>query len=886
MRQIQIETRYPVTPRSVALGLAVAMAMLAALVAPSAHAAFGVSSFSGQVAASDGTAENRAGAHPASASVSVEFNNHPEPLRGNGVPDADVRNVSVDLPPGFVGNPLAVPRCDEDVLQDSLELACPADTQVGYAITNLAFWGDFYSKVYNMVPPPGKPAQFAMQLTGVVVHFNAKVRSDGDYGLTVDVTDISQKTGTNSSFVEFWGVPADSSHNALRGNCVGADGPTGALCPSAAPRHAFLTNPTHCSGQPLATRLYATPWEDATNFVTASFDHDVNGEAMTLHGCDLVPFDPEIGSAVQSNRPDKPSGYKFDLSIPQEEGLDGIAQGHLRRAVVTLPEGLTVNPASAGGLVACSDAQIGLHSTAPAECPQAARIGSVRIDTPLLEKPMNGAVYIGTQKSDDPESGEMFRLFIVAEGAGVVVKLPGQVRADSVTGRLTATFDENPQLPFSNLELELKDGPRAPLATPATCGEKTTSAELTSWSGKTRVVPSVFAVGCEPGLGDFAPRLRAGSASPRAGAQSPFSLSITKADGESAIAGLRLRLPEGLLATLKGNLGTQVGTATAFAGPGTAPFQLPGKVFLEGPYGDAPLSLRTVVPAVAGPFDLGLVVVRQKLYVDPVTAAVTVVSDPLPTIVKGVPVRLQRLDVNVDKEHFMRNPTSCDRMKVNATITSIAGQDAAPSAPFQATDCESLAFKPKLALSLSGAPPRRGGYPKLTATLTMPKDGANIRKAVVTMPETEFLENAHIRTVCTRVQYAAHQCPKGSIYGYAKAWTPLLDKPLQGPVYLRSSNHILPDLVASLDGQIHIDLAGRIDSVNSRLRSTFWAVPDAPVSKFRLTMAGGRKGLLANNTNLCAASPRADAQFTGHNGKVADSNPKVKVTGCGKKQRK
>jgi hypothetical protein len=324
------------------------------------------------------------------------------------------------------------------------------------------------------------------------------------------------------------------------------------------------------------------------------------------------------------------------------------------------------------------------------------------------------------------------------------------------------------------------------------------------------------------------------------------------------------------------------------AGPGTNPLYVKGSVYLAGPYKGAPLSLAVVTPAVAGPYDLGNVVVRNALKINPVTTEAEAVSDPLPQIIYGVPLGLREVRVELDKPDFTVNPTSCDPMSVGGVVGALGGASATLSTHFQVGGCASLGLTPKLAVKFSGAPTRRGGHPKLTATLTTKKGDANLRRVQVTLPKTEFLENAHIKTVCTRVQFAANACPKASIYGHAKAWTPLLDQPLEGPVYLRSSNHTLPDLVASLDGQIHVDLDGRIDSVHARIRNTFETVPDAPVTKFQLTMQGGSKGLLVNNTQLCKASPKANVVFDGQNGKTAEANPLVSVGGCskGKKSKK
>jgi hypothetical protein len=467
--------------------------------------------------------------------------------------------------------------------------------------------------------------------------------------------------------------------------------------------------------------------------------------------------------------------------------------------------------------------------------------------------------------------------------------------------------------------MNLFGGPRASLVTPPTCGTYSTGGNFAPWSGAEAVVTSsTFEIATGPDgrpcpQGDFAPAFEAGTTNPVAGSYSPFVLDLSRQDGTSRLSTIEAALPPGLLGKLSGipycsddalasispaegsaaaqiaspgcPASSRIGSVTVGAGAGSNPFYAKtGSAYLAGPYKGAPLSIAFVTPALAGPFDLGNVVVRTAVHIDPTTTRISAVSDALPQVLHGIPLDLRDVSIALDRNEFMLNPTNCAATQVESRIGSASGQVASPSARFQVAGCERLGLSPKLALRFSGAPTRRGGHPKLTATLTTGKEESNLKRVQVTLPKTEYLENAHIRTVCTRAQYAADQCPQRSIYGYARAWTPLLDKPLEGPVYLRSSSHKLPDLVASLDGQIHIDLSGRISSSHSRIRNTFETVPDAPVSKFVLTMQGGGMGLLVNNTNLCKAKPRANVEFDGQNGKVATTNPVVRV-GCKKPAR-
>jgi hypothetical protein len=899
-----------------AAGTALALVLVCTLAltwafATSAHAAFGVAAFTGEVAQTDGSPATQAGAHPADAKVNIDFNTHVGPTFGLTVPDADVRNVTVDLPPGFIGNPQSVPRCDEDTLQNSLGLTCPADTQVGISLTNISFWGDFYSKIYNMVPPPGQPAQFAMQLAGVVVHLNARVRSDGDYGVSIDASDLSQKVGANYSHITFWGVPADPSHDGLRGDCVGADGPRGITCPSAAVAKPFLTNPTLCDGNLLTTTLHTSSWEDATNIVTKSFDHDVNGVAMKVDGCDRVPFDGSFTVKPVLRVAGAPSAYQFDLHLPQDDNPSGVATSTVRKVAVTLPRGVTVSPSSADGLQGCTDAQFGEKRLGAPACPAGSTIGSVRIDTPLLDAPLDGDVILGEPKPD-----QLLRLFLVAEGQGVRVKLSGIVTPDPETGQLTATFDNNPQLPFSDLHLELKGGSRAPLSNPPTTGTYTTNAELTSWSGKSVTSVSTFTIDQGPATLGFAPGFDAGSVSSAAGASSPFTLALHRDDTMQTFKALDVTLPEGVLGTVgavplcpevaaaSGTCGaeSQVGRVVVTAGAGTSPLNVPqaGKaptgVYLAGPYKGAPFSLSIVVPAQAGPFDLGNVAVRAALFVDPIDAHVTVKSDPIPSILKGIPLQVRSMNVIVDRAGFMRNPTNCSPKVIGGVVTSTQDAIANVSSRFQAANCSALALKPTLGLSLSGKGQTTDGkHPAVTAALTQPAGQGNLKKVRVALPLSLALDPDNANGLCEFADgsKAEPTCPKASIVGSATAVTPILNEPLSGPVYFvknirkdpKSGREIrtLPKLVIPLVGQngVKLTLTGTSDVVDDQLVTTFNNIPDAPVSSFKLSIIGGKGGILTvSGADICKATQVADQQIDGQNNKAADTEVSIQTPSC------
>jgi hypothetical protein len=676
------------------------------------------------------------------------------------------------------------------------------------------------------------------------------------------------------------------------------------------------------------------------SLLTSQFHPTVTATPVPVSG--PVQADQPAGLSVnvdfpQSNDPTDPD-TNFDPSVPQAPELKNIT--------VKLPAGMSVSPSSADGLDGCSDRaadsagdQVHYDNTLPVACPEASKIGTVTTTTPMLAirepvtdtlkgpDPVGGSVYlIKPHPGDLSLSGDQdgtFRLLIVVESAkyGLYIKVPGTAVADKSTGQLTATFTENPQLPIKTLRVDLKSGARAPLATPATCGTFTTTTNMVPWS--TPETPdwnpsSSFGVssgpngsGCAntPGARPFSPALSAGTESAGAGQSSPFVMRLTRNDGEQELSSLDVTMPKGFTAKLAGvpycaeaaiaaaktrsgaaeqansscPAASQIGSITAGAGPGTHPYYVDGKAYLAGPYKGAPLSLVFVSPAVAGPFDLGNVVVRAAAFLDPETAQVTVKTDPIPQILDGIPLRVRSIVARIDRPGFALNPTSCEAKSVTATVVGSSGATATPTNGFQVGGCDKLDFAPNLSLSVKGGT-KRGQYQLLKAVLNAKPGEANIGKVAVTLPHSEFLAQEHIKTICTRVQYAAKQCPAGSVYGFAKAYTPLLDQPLEGPVYLRSSTNKLPDLVASLDGQIHVDVVGRIDSVKGGIRNTFEAIPDAPVSKFVLEMQGGKKSLLVNSRNICNSDSRATVEMEGQNGKLHNFRPQLKNS-CPKKKK-
>ncbi len=888
--------------------------------APSAQA-FGIASFEGSLAGSGGQPLLQAGAHP---DLSTTIHYSTTPLEGGGFEvDGNVKDIDVKLPPGFVGNPSLAATCSQaDLLGEGYFASCPVDSQIG--IVELAVEGGttlFPAPLFNMVPPPGVAAQFAFNFSSVRAFIDSKVLPDpaapGGYTLETDSIRVSQGLPLNAIALTVWGVPADPSHDPQRDGLGGFE--IGVSSPAL--RLPFLDNSTSCSGSPSSFGLESDSWQEPGLFHQASFDHDPGGNPLIFEGCESAPFEASIQAQPTSHEADSPSGLGVTVTVPQNQNPDGLASADLKDASVTLPEGMTINPASAGGLASCSNAQIGLGGDGAAACPDESKIGAVEVVTPLLPHPLKGGVYLARQGEN--RFGSLLAVYLALEDplSGTVVKLPGRV-ATSASGRLTASFEDAPQLPFETFKVNFFGGPPAPLRTPSSCGTYVTAAQFVPWSGTAPIgATDSFRITSGPGgsacpAGGFDPKLEAATASPLAGGFTPFVLRLSRADGTQGLGAITATLPEGLLGSLRGipycpeaalaavpraegtgaaevatpacPAASQVGTVSVGAGAGSSPFYVnTGRAYLAGPYKGAPLSLAIVAPALAGPFDLGNVVVRVALRVDPETTRITAVSDPLPTILSGIPLDLRSVAVSIDRTDFLRNPTSCGPKRVTSTISGLAGASASPSASFLVADCERLGFSPKLSLRLSGKT-KRSQDPALRAVLTAPPGGANIKRVQVVLPESEFIDNAHIGDVCTRPQFAAEQCPAKSLLGSASARTPLLAKPLRGKVYLRSNGGAreLPDLVVRLKGQIDVTLVGYIDSVRrkgseiSRLRTTFAKVPDAPVSRFVLRLAGGGRGLLENSADLCRSKQPATVRMSGHNGRTRNFRAPI-ATGCG-----
>jgi hypothetical protein len=879
----------------------------------------------------------QASSHPYSFTVGLELNTNSEGKTEGG----ELRDLVIDLPPGMVGNPLAVPQCSRQEFEGFVP-ACSSNSQIGIVSAVLpGFFGGVRAAgpLYNLVPPPGVAGELGFSLANLNSLSNASLRNrDEGYGLQVSTNSIPLEVSSLEATI--WGVPADEGHDERRGIEPAEERP--GSTPFIGPRRAFFTLPASCS-EPLKTVVSVDSNTNPGVFVSATAESlNAGGEPSPLPGCGDIPFNPAVAATTTSNQASSASGLNFNLTLPNE-GLESTEPGAVAetepvKTEVTLPLGMTVNPSAAAGQGACPLSQFEPAGGSTPSCPSASKVGTLLADSPLLEEPIEGGVYLAEQGHNP--FGSLVAIYFIARAPerGVTIAQAGRVDIDQATGQLTATFDGLPPVPYSSFQLDLREGPRAPLTTPRTCGGYQTIARLypfsDSGSAALRNAPfnitsgpeGTGCVGSEAQLPN-SPTFEAGTQTPLAGMYSPFILKLSRNEASQHLRALNVTLPPGLTGRLAGTgecsdaqiaqaasrskegegaleqaspscpVTSEIGTVTVGAGSG-APLYVQGHAYLAGPYKGAPLSMAIVTPAIAGPFDLGTVVVRAALYVDESTARITVRSDPLPTSLNGIPLDIRSIAVEIAKKEFTLNPTSCEASSLGAEAVSTTGSVAHLQNRFQVGGCKGLDFEPDLKLAFTGQTKRRG-FPAVKAVLSQPKgENANLSGATVILPKGMLIANSHINNPCTRVQFNSTPipgagCPPKSILGTAKVWTPLLAQPEEGNVYFRSNGgeRKLPDLAVALRGRIPLQLVGFIDSVGKkgaevrRVRSRFLNLPDAPVSRFELKLSGGKKGLLQNSENLCKAENRAEFQLIGQNGKSHDTEPKVQIA-CGKGREK
>jgi hypothetical protein len=857
--------------------------------------------FSLQASDLSGAPATQAGGHPNGLTTILNFPYQEVTFRGPERPVGRPRDMEIDLPPGLVGDPQAATRCP---IVRVFAHTCPASSRVGSLYVNLSQRlflsednaGEGVYPIFNVVPERGYPAEFGLFVEGIErpVFIYASVDPGPGYNVHISVPDIPAVAELNSAIVTFFGNPQ------------GAD-------ETGDPPVPFFTNPSDCSGAPLVTKMKVNSWEEPSHWL------EKEAVALPVAGCDLLQFLPSFSVAPESTVADEPSGYTFDLRVPQATaGLEGTATPDVKDVSVTLPAGLSLSPPAADGLLACpAEGPEGINLTSPGagHCPPASQIGTVKAVTPLLAEPVEGQVYLaqpGCGGAGQPACGQadaldgnLYALYLQLEGSGVVVKLRGTASANPATGQLTATFKDNPQLPVSDLKLTLKGGPLAPLANPQQCGQAVTTTDITPWSSPETpdaTPSSVFPVtGCEGS--PFAPSFLAGTTTTAAGAYTSFTTTIARADRMQSLGAIQVQTPPGLLGMLSHvtlcqepqaaqgacSSASRIGTSTAASGAGSHPFWVAGPVYLTGPYKGAPFGLSIAVPAKAGPFNLGTVVVRAAINVDPDTSILTVTSDPLPQILDGVPLRVQTVNVTIDRSQFMFNPTSCTAQQITAKIASAQGSTVTAGSPFAAGGCRNLPFNPQFKVATQAKTSKAKGA-SLDVKVVQPAGSANIRRVELQLPTVLPARLTTLQKACTQTQFAANPagCPAGSVIGFAEAITPVLNVPLTGPAFLVShGGAAFPDVVFVLQGQgVRIDLTGKTDIKKGITYSRFETVPDAPVSSFETYLPEGPHSVLSAYGSLCAKKLLAPTTIEGQNGARVEQSTTIRALGCPKTSKK
>lgn len=911
--------------------------------------------------------DTQAGSHPFDWTTNFKLNLDPEGRIRN---EYFAKDISVDFPPGVAGSIVSIPQCPiPNLLEHGTPtlagIGCPTSSQVGVAEVFfggstgvVGYTGGVMVPVYNIIPSDGGLAEFAFHVLNVVQPILVSARTDGDYGLVAQTTNISEYLPFAGARITLWGVPADTRHDAERFlpedgvGCLPFGGrpvcsrehpgnANGEPLSDSAPPTAFLTNPTKCGpGSDYEAKFIGDSWERPGLF--EPFDgrpllSDPNWQTVStsmypagVTGCDKLAFNPSVTVTPDTTQADSPSGYGVDLHVPQSIAPNDLASPALDNAVATLPQGVAINPGAADGLQACTDNaaeppgsagnEIGLGSEAQPACSHASQVGTVELTTPALPDVLHGEVYLSSD-----HSGNSYAVFVVIRGDGLLVKLKASVVANPVTGQLTASFLNNPELPFTDFVLHFYGGPRAVLVNPNACGPATTTMDLTPWSaglgGTGDATPfSTFDVsfdgsgGACPSPAPFNASFTAGTTSIQAGGFSPFSATFSRNDADQRIDHAQVKTPAGLSGMLSNvplcgepqasegtcSAASQIGHVTVGVGSGAAPLYLPipgqppNPVYLTGPYKGAPFGMSFVIPAVAGPYNLGTVVVRATMTVDPTTAALTVTSDPLPTIIDGIPIQVKTVNVEVDRPDFVFNPTNCAPTSIGASATSREGSTASFSSPFQVTGCGDLAFKPTFKVSTSGKTSKANGA-SLDARVTYPPyqagSEANIAYAKVELPKQLPSRLTTLQKACLAATFKANpaNCPSASVIGIARVSTPVLPVQLSGPVYFVSNGgEAFPNLVVLLQGDgVRINLVGNTFISKAGITSTtFKTVPDVPFATFELYLPQGRYSALGASTNLCKSKLKMPVTFTAQNGLTMHQSAPIAVTGCAKAKAK
>jgi hypothetical protein len=924
----------------------------------------GEEGFSAHAYADGGQPATVAGSHPYQLSFHVglneagEFEGQP----GAVFPDGDLRHLRIEAPSGLIVNPNVTPACTQAQFHTPRESpfeasasgeSCPDSSQVGTVSIETAT-GERAFGLFNLEAPPGVAAELGFAPFGFPLTLEVLLQAnpDGSYTLVLNADEVPQTLDLHGLELDLWGVPWGVSHDGQRGNCLNEQEPSfpWAKCSVGSPLEfapkAYLSLPPKCEG-PLSFNATATSWQQAGQASATAVNRSEAGQAAQMH-CEYLQFNPEAVGHLDNTRASAPSGFVFRLNVNHDRLTNpSLANATPPKSVtVHLPEGTTLNPSVGAGLDVCTPAQFAAETAFNGQgngCPNGAKIGTLRVHTPIFNEQfegdlLTGAVYLA--KPDDPATttpgaenpfDTLISIYMLAKSPqrGVMVKLAGKLVPNPSDGTLTAVFDTLPQLPYTELEVAFRSGQRSFLLTPPHCGYTPTeiiaepygSAPVYDELSYTLLKTGVDGGPCPTGVPPFNPEVRSGAVNSNVNAFTPYFVHISRQDTEQELTSYSLVLPKGVTGKLAGvakcsdaaialaktkrgfqeaqnpscPASSQVGHTLTGYGVGSALTYTEGKIYLAGPYHGAPLSLVTINPATVGPFDLGTIVIRSAFQVDEHTAQLrldSAASDPIPHILDGVVLHLKEIRIYADRPNFTHNPSSCEASQLTSRLTGSGASFenpaddsvASPGSFFQLLNCRILGFQPRLGIRLRGAT-RRGGYPQLRTTFASrgPND-SNLKDIAVVIPRQEFLAQEHIRSICTKPAFQREQCPKDSIYGSAVAQTSLLDQPLRGNVYLRSSSGALPDLVADLhSGSIRIVLEGRIGpGKKGGIRAFFSDLPDEPVERFTMTLYGGKRGLLVNSADICQTPPVSNVKAIAQNNVGAVFTSKLRGQ-CGKK---
>jgi hypothetical protein len=885
-----------------------------ALLAPVAQADFGVKTFEAGTCKSD-TPEctysapeaqffTQAAGHPPLGITGFEVNTAP-----SGEPEGNIKDVRVDIPPGLAVNPDATEQCTKSQFESGV---CPPGSQVGVdeitAFVGLVEVGPITLPMYNIVQPEGVPAEFGFELNipllinihvyivgGISGHQEAETGENskvptGDYHEYFTIKEIPSTVALVKSRLKFTGTAGNGT---------------------------FLTLPSACGTQ--TSYLHADSYQSPGQFKEYQTVSGDPPKPVSVSGCKEVPFKPEVAvhPAADQSESDRPDASTVEVKVPQSSSAATINSSTVKDARVSLPEGMTLNPAVANGLEACTDAQFGKGSANPVSCPPGSKIGTVTIETPdLPAKSLVGSAYVGQPTSANPESGDEYRIFIDAEAPryGVAVRLEGHVSANATTGRLTTAVLENPQVPFSDFIVTL-DGPHTPLANPLTCGPATTNSSLTPYSGNPAAEPfSAFVVDFD-GKGALCPAAlpfgltQGATSSPATGGENTsFSFDLARGEGQQYLSKIATVLPAGLVGKIpsvtlcgepqaeKGECtpASQIGTVAVTLGSGPTPLSLSGTAYLTTSYGGAPYGLSVVVPAEKiGPFNYGRIVTRAAISVDPHTARILVTSQ-LPTIVGGAPLRLRTLSVDVNRPNFTINPTNCGALTTDTTLTSTFGALQSLSSPFQAAGCGALAFAPKLTASTNAKTSKANGAIFVVKVAYPAGPQANIKSVLVALPKQLPSRISTLNKACPAATFEANPsaCPPLSNVGTATVTTPVLPGKLTGPaVFVSHGGAAFPDLDLVLadrgsrrspiggDG-VTVILVGNTNISKGITTSNYAAVPDVPVSSFEVRLPAGKDSVLGAVGSLCKKPLLMPTTITAQNGKLIKQSTKIAVGDC------